>query len=242
MDTFKAAIVLLPLVAACGPQGQPLAAFASGSLSLGSDQGINLPPDQSADLTVVAQLLPGESCPTLTDDARALLNGMPMRLEAQGGPRQTADGNYCDSPSFSLHLPAAAPGAPSDGRLEISDGSGQVTVVVPLLLATRTLVPRQSLSTISRGEHLSFDWSPSEDHFFSQPQIFFNPVVNEYYDLAVAQAGSVIAAAVPYNVPSGATHLQTNMYPALTATECSGVSSCTATVTWIRGVATTVAP
>src|SRR5262249_22964996 len=153
------------------------------------------------------------------------LNGMPMRIYDLGG-QQSGFTPGCDSPTFLLEIPVATLGPPVDGRFELSDDSGSIVMVASRLLAQRDLTPPQPLTSVSRGQRLVSAWTPPGAVVRTDPMIFFNPVVNEYYALTVTRAGSVIEAVVPDDVPRGPTHLQLNVSPDVPASECTGVESC----------------
>ncbi len=177
------------LSAACSPDAVtvPLQAYSDGELALSLSDNAD---GDSRELLRFRLSLGAKGCPRLSEEVTAHLNGMLMKMHARGGP-QEGPTSACDRAEFTLDIPYDAVASQQDARLELSDNTHRIVVVVRHLVAARSLTPRQPLSPLSRGQTLVFDWSPAIDTL-ENLQIFFNPGVNNSRKLSVKRTGVVV--------------------------------------------------
>lgn len=235
---FLMLIVLVPLALGCGPDTKtvPLSGFSRGKLSFRSGN------TGAATLGFDVSLnggLPG--CPTLASRVSATLNGVPLREWQRGGP-QGYFTSTCDAASFGLELPLEGLGAPQDGRLELSDSSGRITMVVHNMVGLRTLTPRQALSAVTRGQKLAFDYTPADDVFDSAPDVVVIPESGRPRGFAPTRTGGLIEMVMPNDIGPGGALLRFTFYPSAKSQTCTGVFTCEGFIAWILDQTITVVP
>ena len=236
---LRASFVVAAL-AACGCEHPvPLSAFARAELHVFSWATLEDGADGPVHIDLWLRATSG--CPTLASGTYPLLDGEPLSVVSWGENNNTFLAGGCASASFTTMRPASSLGPLHDTRFEMSDETHRIVVVVHGLLAHRTLTPRQARQPLTPGQTLVFDWSPADDAFDLEPQIAFNPMVNEYYEPEVQRMGTVIQLTVPDDIPDGPTHLQLSFFPSSPVTECTGVTTCSDGVAWNEGVSTVIA-
>jgi hypothetical protein len=230
-------VPVLTMLGGCGPGAVPLSAFSQGTISLFSSQ---IGDGVAIETIHFSLMLSSSECLTLSSSVNASLNGIPMKLFRSGGDTPDFEG-ICDLPEFRVDVPSASVTTPEDARLELSDSSTQIAVVVKNMMAARTLTPRQDMSSLSHGQELVFDWSPSDDTFTMEPLMVLS-TAGRNYNLFSNRTGPVIQAMVPNNVPAGSTQLELRVYPLTPLIECGGIARCKVGVTWSKSEATVIAP
>lgn len=234
---FFALMVLAPLASGCGPDTKtvPLSGFSRGKLFFRSG---NTAATLGFDVFLDGGL-PG--CPTLASGVSATLNGLTLRERQSGGP-QGSFTSTCDPASFGLDLPLEGLGAPQDGRIELSDSSARITMVVHNMVGVRTLTPRQALSSVTGGQKLAFDYTPADDVFDSAPHVTLAPDSGKPRGFEPTRTGGLIEVVLPNDIGPGAALLRFNFSPSAKSQTCTGVSTCEGFIGWMLDETITVVP
>lgn|GEM_PF-1386110 len=224
---FFALMLLVSLASGCGPDTKTvrLSGFSGGKLFFRSG---NTAATLGFDVFLDGGL-PG--CPTLASGVSATLNGLTLRERQSGGP-QGSFTSACDPASFGLDLPLEGLGAPQDGRIELSDSSARITMVVHNMVGVRALTPRQALSSVTGGQKLAFDYTPADDVFDSAPHVTLAPDSGKPRGFEPTRTRGLIDVVLPNDVGPGGALLRFKLYPSASSQTCTGVVSCGGFIGW----------
>jgi len=141
-----------------------------------------------------------------------------------------------------MELPLEGLGVPQDGQIELSDSSARITMVVHNMVGVRTLTPRQSLSGVTRGQKLAFDYTPGDDVFDSAPDVAVIPDSGKPRGFVPRRTGGLIELDLPSDLGPGGALLRFTFYPSAKSQTCTGVSTCEGFIRWRMDQTITVVP
>lgn len=174
-----------------------------------------------------------ETCPTMTDDIGANIDGKSMDVFIKGGKQPSGKGWICGLPTFRRNVAATDLGAAST-TFVVDDDATTMTVVATGLLLERALVPTIKDVPVVAGVDTSFEWSVPTDvisaDLFSVDFVYDDSSLALGSEITARVEGSLVLIRFPVDAPIGKGKLKLNVTADVPVEKCEGVPTCKATV------------